>query len=419
MLEIFRAARFRLYPNAKQKALLHEITGASRFIYNHLLADINDYKFGTYSKDETTPNIPSKFDLIKRITTLKKGYPFLAKYPTVYLRGATTNLSRAFDNFYRSGGYPKFKSRKEPVQSFSIYDGTQVKIQDNYIIINKARMSSYYKEDHKIKFKKHKIKWKIDKITGFTITKDAVGDYWLSLMFKTEIKKVKRNKIANPVGIDLGIKELLITSNGHMVKNNRFLKNSKKKLKRLQQSLSRKSKGSKNKEKARIKVAKQHRKIKRQRDYKNHNVTRQLVNIYDFIVTESLQVKNMIKNHNLAQAISDVAWGDLVSKLEYKANENQISLVKIDKFFPSSKTCSNCGNVKNNLKLSDRTYICSTCGFTLDRDVNAAINILEEGLRIYGFCKKEIKELVRNTHELSKIKFVETAVTKSMKQKES
>ncbi len=411
-MELIRSAKYRLYPSAKQKALLHELFGLTRFTYNKLLEEVKDFKFGTYKKDETKPAIPSKITLIKEITPIKKANSFLYRCPNDYLQAVGDNIGRAFDGFYRKGGFPKFKSKKDSKQSFNMYAGSRVKIEDNHVIITSSKASPYKKDDLKIKFKNHKIKWNLGKITGFTISKDAVGDYWLSLTFKTLIASIPdinidKTEINNPVGIDVGLKELLITSNGEIVKNERHFVKQQEKLKRLQQSLSKKKKGSNNRKKSKIKVAKKHRKVARQRSHRNHVVSRALVNIYDFICLEDLDIKKMIKNSRLAKSIADVAWGDLMIKLNYKAGENQVSVVKIDRFYPSSKTCSSCGNVKEDLKLSDRTYVCSECSFEVDRDLNAAHNILVEGLRLYGLKDTEIKELVRNTHELSKIKLVE------------
>jgi len=198
--------------------------------------------------------------------------------------------------------------------------------------------------------------------------------------------------IRNKIGIDLGIKDLVITSDGTKFKNDKITKQNEKKLKQKQKELSRRKKGSKNRTKSKIKVQKIHRKIKNQRNHRNHEVSRRLVNLYDFIALESLQVKNMIKNRKLSKAIQDVAWSDLVAKIEYKQTENQGKIVKINKFYPSSKACSNCGCIKDKLSLSERVYNCEHCGFKEDRDINASINILNEGLRCLESATEEYPE---------------------------
>ena len=180
----------------------------------------------------------------------------------------------------------------------------------------------------------------------------------------------------------MGIKDFAICSNGVIYENKRFLEKSLRKLKISQRSLSRKQKGSNNREKQRIKVSKLHRKVKNQRNDYQHKVSRELADKYRTICLETLKVKNMVKNRKLAKAIQDVSWSSFVSKLEYKVTENQGCLVKIDRFYPSSKTCSNCGCVKDKLSLSERTYHCEECGFEIDRDLNASINILNVGLKM-------------------------------------
>jgi len=379
---IIRTNKYRLLPSAKQKALLYELFGQQRFVYNQILSEIKDFKFGHYSKNEDYPNIPNQTQLGKSLTELKQTHSFLYRSANDYLQASLANLYKGFQGFYRNGGYPKFKSRKNMTQSINMYAGLRVKFNDNKIVIPKGKSSPYSKEDHLIKFKKHKTNWDLpEKVTGYTIVKE--GDlYFISITFKVEISSFKVKGQSKPVGIDLGIKDIVITSNGEKIGNSKLTHKSSKKLKQAQKELSRRKKGSKNRIKSKKKVQKIHRKIKNQRDDRNHKITRKLVNIYDFIALESLQVKNMMKNRRLSKAIQDVAWGDLVTKLLYKANENQVSVVQIETFYPSSKTCSRCGCVKDELKLSERIYNCEHCGFEEDRDINAALNILRRGLEL-------------------------------------
>ena len=378
-----RSAKFVLKPNSKQKEVLESFFGLSRAIYNISLHNIKNSKFGEYevqngkNKGNIVPKIPTEFDLNKSIPRLKEEYDFLKLFPVDYTQAVMKNLSRGFDNFYKTFNYPKFKAKKSNTQSFNCYTGSRIKIDGDYIILAKPRGSSYTKDDLKIRFKRHKIKYEFDKVTEFTISKEN-NKYYVSFSFYTEIEGKETN---GSVGIDLGIKNFAICSDGTIYENKRFYEKSLRKLKISQRKLSKKQKGSNNRDKARLKVSKLHKKVKNQRNDYQHKVSRELVNKYNIICLETLKVKNMVKNKRLSKSINDVSWSSFIEKLEYKIAENQGYLVKIDRFYPSSKTCSNCGCVKESLKLSERTYKCNECGFTIDRDLNASINILNVGLK--------------------------------------
>ena len=378
-----RSAKFVLKPNSKQKEILESFFGLSRAIYNISLHNIKNSKFGNYeiqngkNKGNIVPKIPTEFDLNKSFSRLKEEYDFLKLFPVDYTQAVMKNLSKGFSNFYRTFNYPKFKAKKSSVQSFNCYNGCRVKIDGDYIILAKPRGSSYTKDDLKIRFKRHKIKYEFDKVTEFTISKEN-NKYYVSFSFYTEIEGKETN---GSVGIDLGIKNFAICSDGTIYENKRFYEKSLRKLKISQRKLSNKQKGSNNRDKARLKVSKLHKKVKNQRNDYQHKVSRELVNKYNIICLETLKVKNMVKNKRLSKSINDVSWSSFIEKLEYKIAENQGYLVKIDRFYPSSKTCSNCGCIKESLKLSERTYHCDECGFTIDRDLNASINILNVGLK--------------------------------------
>jgi len=215
-----------------------------------------------------------------------------------------------------------------------------------------------------------------------SIEKDSLNHYWITITFKFDYTSTRKNT-NKEVGVDLGLKNMLICSDGYIVENHNLTKKNARKLKISSRRLSKKVKGSKNRLKQKRKVTKIHLKIRNTRNDINHKVSTTLINLYDFIGLESLSIKNMIKNRRLSKAISNIAWGDLVQKIIYKGDENQIPIVKIDKFFPSSKTCSNCGSIKDTLQLSERVYRCKECDYEEDRDINAAINILNEAKRIY------------------------------------
>lgn len=376
-----RSVKFVLKPNSKQKEILESFFGLSRAIYNISLYNIKNSKFGDYeiqngkNKGNTVPRIPTEFDLNKSLPKLKDGYNYLSLLPATYAQSVMKNLSRGFNNFYKTFNYPKFKSKKNNIQSFNCYAGA--KIDGDYIILIKPKSSSYTKDDLKIRFKRHKIKYNFNKVTGFTISKEN-NKYYISFTFHCNIES---KETSGAVGIDLGIKDFAICSDGVIFENKRFLEKSLRKLKISQRKLSKKQKGSNNREKQRLKVSKIHKKVKNQRNDYQHKVSRELADKFKVICLETLKVKNMIKNRKLAKAISDVSWSSFIEKLSYKVAENQGCLIKIDTHYPSSKTCSNCGCIKESLKISERTYHCEECGFAIDRDLNASINILNVGLK--------------------------------------
>ena len=373
-----RSAKFVLKPTVRQKEILESFFGINRALYNISLYNIKDFKFGTYEtkNGSIVPKIPTEIDLNNSLPKLKEEYSYLALFPADYAQATMRNLSRGFNNFYRTLNYPKFKAKKNSTQSFNCYKGA--KIEGDYIILAKPRASDYSKEDLRIRFKRHKIKYNFEKVTNFTISREN-NKYYISFTFYTDIES---KETSESIGIDLGIKDFVICSDGTIYENKRFLEKSLRKLKISQRRLSKKQKGSKNREKQRIKVSKVHKKVKNQRNDYQHKVSRELANNFNTICLETLNVKNMVKNKKLAKAISSVSWSSFITKLEYKIAESQGCIVKIDRFYPSSKTCSNCGNVKKELKLSERTYHCEECGFTIDRDLNASINILKAGLNM-------------------------------------
>ena len=389
-MEIIRTNKYRLYPNSKQKSLLHNMFGQTRFVFNSVLGMIQECKFGSYinKRGNKIGSIPSQTTLINQVTELKKEHLFLYQIGNDFLQAELNNLYLGTKGFLKGiYGYPKFKSRKNKEQSINLRAGSRARFDSNYIYLPVPMGTQFDKSDFKIKYKKHSANYSLpEKITGYTIFKDNLDRYWISFTFKIELKyKIKGVKGTNKqCGIDLGIKDLIITSDGLEIPNDNLIKKSELKLSFLQRRLSKKKKGSKNRNKARLKVAKCQDKIKNQRNYRNHNITKSLVNVYDFIGVETLAVKNMIKNKSLAKSIANVSWSDIVSKIEYKMTEKQGHLIKIDQFYPSSKTCSNCGSVKQEMPLEIRIYECSECSYTEDRDINAAKNILAEAKRIAG-----------------------------------
>lgn len=361
---INKTYKFRIFPTKEQEVLLNQHFGHSRWVYNHFLNERKEQ----YQSDKKSDNY---YKQAATLTKLKKeeNTKWLKEVNSQTLQFALRSLDTAFLNFFRGNAqFPKFKSRKNK-NTFTIPQfGT---LTDNKISIPK------FKEGIKVKLHRE-VKGKIGKMN---ITKTPTGKYYVSVFTEQEVKELpKTNK---QVGIDLGLKDFVITSDNKKFKNNRYTKKYAKQLKKAQQHLSRKQKGSNGFEKQKLKVAKIHEKIASCRLDTLHKVSHQLVSDYDLISIEDLNVKGMIKNHKLSKHIADVSWGNFVTLLQYKCDWYGKELVKVNRFYPSSKTCGDCGWINQELKLSDREWTCNSCGVVHDRDVNASRNILKEGLKIY------------------------------------
>ena len=362
---INKTYRFRINPTAEQEILLSKHFGCTRYIYNHFLNERKEQ----YQSDKKSDNY---YKQAATLTKLKKeeDTKWLKEVNSQTLQFALRSLDTAFLNFFRGNAqFPKFKSRKHK-NTFTIPQfGT---LTDNKIHIPK------FKEGIKVNVHRE-VKGKIGKMN---ITKTPTGKYYVSIFTEQQIDDLpKTNK---QVGIDLGLKDFVITSDNKKFKNNRYTKKYAKQLKKAQQHLSHKQKGSNGFEKQKLKVAKIHEKIASCRLDTLHKVSIELVKNYDLISVEDLNVKGMIKNHKLSKHIADASWGNFVSLLQYKCNWYGKELVKVNRFYPSSKTCGDCGWINQDLKLSDREWTCNSCGVVHDRDVNASKNILKEGLKIYG-----------------------------------
>ena len=383
-MEIIRVNKYRLYPSAKQKQILHEYFGASRFVFNDVLGKIQKGHFGTkLHKNKVINLIPPQTKLINELTNTKNEHPFLKKRANDLMQSTLSDLYKGCQNFYRGNGFPKFKSRKNKHQSFEMKAGSRIQIKENQIILPKPQKSDWKTDDLTIKFKKHKSNHQLpEKLIKYTVSKDNLNQYWISFTYKIEISEKIQPKKMKSVGIDLGIKDLIITSDGLTLGNSKLTQKSQKKIKFLNKSLSRKKKFSKNWRKSSTKLAKAHKNIGNQRNHRNHLISKKLVDLYDFIGMESLQVKKMMQNRKLSKSIADVSWFDLFSKIKYKMTEKQGHVIQIDSFYPSSKTCSNCGCIKE-MPLQIREYHCPDCNMSKDRDENAAINIKRESLRIF------------------------------------
>lgn len=364
---IYKSYKFRLYPEDKDKDLLAQHFGHCRFIYNYFLKEKQDF-YLKYKKTLNYNNCSATLTALKK----QKEYSWLKDVNSQSLQQSLKHLETAFGKFFKKEAkFPVYKS-KHSFNSFSVPQN--INIIGNRIFIPKFKQG--------IRFIKHRdIK---GTICGATVSLNPSGRYFISILTRQEVDINEPAKNPKIIGIDLGIKDFLITSGGSKFPSFKFQREYQTKLSKLQRHLSRKSKicNSKKRTILKQKIAKLHEKIANSREYMQHRISKHLIMENDIICLETLSVKNMMENHKLAYAISDASWASFVSKLEYKAKWNGKDIVKIEHFFPSSKTCNNCGYINKNLKLRDRIWKCPKCGKILDRDINAAKNILNRGLTI-------------------------------------
>lgn len=306
----------------------------------------------------------------------KKEFPWLKEVDSLALSNAQMNLDKAYKNFFRdkSVGFPKFKFKKNNYYSYTTNN------QKNTIDIVDGKYIKLPKLKTLVRIKQHRQIPKDGKIKSATISKNPSGKYYISILVEQEIKELPKNEFV--VGIDLGLTDFAITSDGVKYSNSRYLRKSLNKLAKEQRKLSRRKKGSKNRNKQRIKVAKLHEHISNQRKDFLHKLSSELINENQVICLEDLQVKEIQQNKYLSQSVSDVGWYEFRRQLEYKAKWYGREISFIDKWYPSSQICSNCGNNTGKKSLDIREFDCPYCGKHHDRDINASINILHEGLRL-------------------------------------
>lgn len=372
---MYKAYRFRLYPNATQRLLINKTFGCARFIYNYFL---DKCKSNKYIK---------AFDMCNEIKTLSTDYPFLKEVDSCALRCAVFNLEDGFKNFFaKRSDYPKFKSKfnKQTYRTTcmkSSYKGKEYSSIELDLVNKKIKLPKLGLVDIRGYRNLEVIN---GRIINATIEKDTTNKYYVSVLVD-EIEVIKKQvKPTSIVGIDLGIKDLVVTSDGEKYSNPKELQKREKQLKRLQRKLSRQVKGSNNYQKTRVKIARVHSKIKNSRKHNMISIVNNLVREHDIIVSEKLNVKKMSSNHNIAKNILDASFNKICEMLKWKCKLHGKYYYQVNTYFPSSKKCSHCEN-KTELTsdLSIRNWTCDVCGNENDRDINASINIMFEGLKIH------------------------------------
>lgn len=376
---MLRAIKIRLYPNKVQEQILNKVLGCYRFAYNQTLA----LKQNAYKEDKTNLKIT---DLSKWFhgTLLKdEQYAWLKEQNTKVMKQAIRQMDGAYQKFFKQhNGFPKFKSKKdkqsalfpyEAISKHNTFETRHISLTTPLNNINFRCSDLYFSRLQK--YNKN--------IRSATLSKTKSGNFFLSILIEMEDTELNKFKHTNEqVGVDLGVKDFVILSDGEVFENKHFFKKNEKQLKKLQRQLSRKVKGSNNRKKAQAKIAKLFDRMTNKKDAYIHYVVNELLTYFDTIFMEDLNVKGMLRNHHLAKAISEVGFYKFKETLVNKALVNNKQVVFVDRFYPSSKTCSVCRYKKRDLRLSDREWVCLNCGTKHDRDINAAVNILLEGQRI-------------------------------------
>lgn len=376
-MERLKAYKFRIYPTMEQEVYFAKSFGCVRKVYNLMLDErikaYHQYKSGV--SNQTKLPTPAKY---------KKDYPFLKEVDSLALANAQQHLEKAYQNFFRdkSVGFPKFKSKKNPVQSYTTNNqkGTISLIGNRYIKLPKLKSV--------VKIKLHRMVK--GNIKSATISRHASGKYYVALLCKEDIESMPKTN--QSVGVDLGISDFAICSNGQKYDNHKFAHSMSQKLAREQRKLSRRLLlakqrnvnllDAKNYQKQKQKVARLHEKVKNQRTDFLNKLSTSIIKNHDVICIEDLNIKGMVRNRKLAKSISDVSWSSFVRKLEYKAEWYGRKVIKIDRWYPSSQICSECGHQDGKKPLNIRQWTCPNCHAHHDRAINASQNILTEGLRL-------------------------------------
>ena len=374
-MKVLKGYVFRLYPNVEQKTLINKTIGSARLIYNIFLRD----RIDTYNN---TKKGKSLYDQNIMIPSLLVKYPFLKEVDSCSLRNASNDLECAYDHFFKQGGFPKFKAKcvKDSYKTNNVVSTYKEKVYNSIELDLEKRLIKLPKLKW-VKIKGYRNKERINgRIRSAVIRKDAER-YYVSILVEEDVY-IPKFTPQSIIGIDLGIKDLIVTSHNEKIKN--IIKDRSKRLKGLQRALARCKRGSKNRYKIKLKIQRLWQKIRNARKHLIHDITNKLIKENDIIVCENLDVKSMYKDHNIAKSLSSNPLGEIIRVLKYKALWNNKKLIQIDRYYPSSQECSVCGFQNKELKnLSIRKYECPMCHTKHDRDFNASVNIMFEGLKIY------------------------------------
>ena len=371
--------KIRLYPNKEQEQTLNKTLGCYRFVYNHMLA----LKQEAYKRDKKVLGLKELSKYLFGTLRKNEQYSWLKEENTAVMQQAIRQMLSAYDKFFKQHkGFPRFKSKKG--KQSALFTLLAISRRNTF----ETRHISLTKPLKNIKFRcsdlyLRRLQKYSKNIRNATLSKTKSGNYFLSIIVEMEDTELKRFEHTNKqVGIDLGVKDFVITSDGDVFENKHFLKKEEKKIARLSRQLSMKAKGSNNREKQRVKIAKLYERMTNKKDAYIHYVANKLLKSYDTIFMEDLNVNGMLQNHYLAKSIQEIGFYKFKEILTTKALENNKQVALVDRFYPSSKTCSICGYKNQGLKLSDRKWTCPNCGTKHDRDINAAVNILLEGKRM-------------------------------------
>ncbi len=376
---MLRAIKVRLYPNKMQEQELNKVLGCYRFVYNHMLARKQD----AYNADKTNLGLNELSKYFHNYLLKNEEYQWLIEQNTKVMKQSIRQMLTAYDNFFKEhNGFPKFKSKRDKQSAlfpFEAISKTNTFETRKITLTTKLKNVSFRCSDlYLIRLQKYK-----DNIRSATLSKTKSGRYFLSILIEmqeTELKKFGHTEYV--VGIDLGVKDFVITSDGEVFENKHFYKKDEKRLSKLQRQLSKKNKGSNNFRKQCVRISKVFETITNKKENYIHFIVNELLLHYDTIYMEDLNVQGMLKNHKLAKAIQEVGFYKFKTILQTKALQSNKEVILIDRFYPSSKTCSICGYINKKLTLNDREWTCPQCGTKHDRDKNAAINILHEGERV-------------------------------------
>ena len=376
---MLRAIKIRLYPNKTQEQTLNKVLGCYRFVYNQMLA----LKQEAYNRDKSNLGLCELSRFFHGTLLKDEHYVWLKEQNTKVMKQAIRQMLSAYDKFFKQhNGFPKFKSKKDRQSALFPIDAISKgnTFETRHISLTKSLKNIKFSCSDLYLSRLQKYN---KNIRSATLSKTKSGNFFLSILIEMENAELKKFERTNKqVGIDLGVKDFVITSDGEVFENRHFFKKEEKQIKKLQRQLSKKVKGSNNRKKAQIRIAKLFERFTNKKNAYIHYVSNELLSYFDTIFMEDLNVQGMLRNHHLAKAIQEVGFYKFKETLVNKALVNGKQIVFVDRFYPSSKTCSVCGYKKRDLRLSDREWVCPKCGTKHDRDINAAMNILLEGQRM-------------------------------------